>query len=62
MIQYILGGRPELDRLRIDPCLPEGWNGFQVMRRFRGLDLTINVVNVDGLATGVSSVTIGDDR
>ncbi|MCB2413248.1 hypothetical protein LGT39_10380 [Demequina sp. TTPB684] len=27
-------------------------------RRFRGMNLTINVVNVDGLATGVSSVTI----
>jgi cellobiose phosphorylase len=37
---------------------PEGWDGFQVKRRFRGMDLTINVVNVDGLATGVSSVTI----
>lgn len=56
--QYILGVRAELDGLRIDPCLPEGWNGYQVMRRFRGMNLTINVVNVDGLATGVSSVTI----
>jgi len=56
--QYILGVRPELSGLRIDPCLPEGGNGFQVMRRFRGMNLTINVVNVDGLATGVSSVTI----
>lgn len=57
--QYILGIRPELSGLRIDPCLPEGWDGFAVMRRFRGMDLTINVVNIDGLATGVSSVTIG---
>jgi cellobiose phosphorylase len=56
--QYILGIRAELSGLRIDPCLPEGWDGYQVMRRFRGMDLTINVVNIDGLATGVSSVTI----
>ncbi len=56
--QYILGVRPEFDGLRIDPCLPEGWNGFAVTRLFRGMDLTINVVNVDGLATGVKSVTI----
>ena len=56
--QYILGVRPELAGLRIDPCLPEGWGGFQVRRRFRGMDLTINVVNESGVATGVSSVTI----
>ena len=56
--QYILGVRTELSGLRIDPCLPEGWGGYHVTRRFRGLNLTINVVNIDGLATGVSSVTI----
>jgi len=56
--QYILGVRPELDGLRLDPCLPEGWGGFQMRRRFRGMDLTINVVNEVGVATGVSSVTI----
>ncbi|WP_297083914.1 GH36-type glycosyl hydrolase domain-containing protein [uncultured Demequina sp.] len=56
--QGILGIRPELEGLRIDPCLPEGWGGFQVTRRFRGMDLTINVVNESGVATGVSSVTV----
>ncbi len=56
--QYILGVRAELSGLRIDPCLPEGWGGYRVTRLFRGLDLTINVVNVDGLATGVSFVAI----
>jgi len=57
--QYILGIRPELEGLRIDPCLPEGWNGYQVTRQFRGLSLTINVVNPLGVATGVSSVMVG---
>ena len=57
--QYILGVRPELDGLRIDPCLPEGWEGFQVTRRFRGMELTINVVNPLGVATGVARVMIG---
>jgi len=56
--QHILGIRPELQGLRIDPCLPEGWGGFQVMRRFRDLNLTINVVNEHGVATGVESVEI----
>jgi len=41
---------------------PEGWGGYRVTRRFRGMNLTINVVNVDGLAAGVSSVTIDGDE
>ncbi len=56
--QYILGVRPELEGLRIDPCLPEGWGGFQVKRTFRGLDVTINVVNEAGVATGVLALKI----
>ena len=43
--QYILGIRPELEGLRIDPCLPAGWEGYEVTRRFRGMALTIRVAN-----------------
>jgi len=34
--QYILGLRPEIDGLRIDPCIPSAWDGFTATRRFRG--------------------------
>jgi cellobiose phosphorylase len=34
--QWILGIRPELDGLRIDPCLPAGFGEVRVTRRFRG--------------------------
>ena len=27
--QWILGIRPELDGLRVDPCIPAAWDGFQ---------------------------------
>ena len=30
--QWILGIRPELDGLRIDPCIPSKWKGFTVKR------------------------------
>lgn len=43
--QYILGIRPELKGLRIDPCLPRAWNGFLATRRFRGKDFGIEVKN-----------------
>lgn len=33
--QYILGIRPELPGLRIQPCIPAEWPGFRVTRVFR---------------------------
>jgi cellobiose phosphorylase len=56
--QYILGIRPELEGLRIDPCLPTAWDGYQVTRRFRGLDLTIKVTNAAHVSTGVAAMTV----
>jgi cellobiose phosphorylase len=41
--QWILGIRPEYDGLRIDPCLPSDWDGFEAQRRFRGAMYQINV-------------------
>jgi cellobiose phosphorylase len=41
--QWILGIRPEHDGLRIDPCLPAGWEGFEAQRRFRGATYRITV-------------------
>jgi cellobiose phosphorylase len=41
--QWILGIRPEHDGLRIDPCLPAEWEGFEAQRRFRGATYRITV-------------------
>jgi cellobiose phosphorylase len=49
--QWILGIRPEHDGLRVDPCLPSGWDGFRMVRRFRGAEYRIAVTRGDrGLA------------
>ncbi len=57
-LQYILGVRPEYEGLRIDPCIPSGWEGFSLMRRFRGTDYQINVTNPAGVCKGVSSILV----
>jgi N,N'-diacetylchitobiose phosphorylase len=44
-LQYILGIRPEIDGLRIDPCIPREWPGFEVERVFRGHTLHLRVTN-----------------
>jgi cellobiose phosphorylase len=41
--QWILGLRPEHDGLRVDPCLPSDWDGFEAVRRFRGAEYRIVV-------------------
>ena len=56
--QYILGLRPELDGLRIDPCIPAEWPGFSVRRRFRGKMIEIQVKNPDRVCRGVKSLVL----
>lgn len=56
--QYILGIRPELDGLRIDPCIPSEWDGFSAERVFRGKSISIRVNNPHGHSKGVSKLTL----
>ena len=41
--QWILGIRPELDGLRVEPMIPGSWTGYQATRRFRGTTYDIDV-------------------
>ncbi len=52
-VEHILGIRPELAGLRIDPCIPSTWDGFSVTRRFRGANVTITVQNPEHVCRGV---------
>jgi len=56
--QYVLGVRPEVEGLRIDPCIPPAWEGFTVRRVFRGATYEITVRNPDGVCKGVREVTV----
>jgi N,N'-diacetylchitobiose phosphorylase len=57
-VQYILGIRPELDGLRIDPCIPSNWPEVEVTREFRGHRLLIRVKNPKGLCRGVKRLQL----
>ena len=56
--QFILGIRPQYDGLQVNPCIPAGWTGFTVRRRFRGATYVISVSNPDSRQKGVTSMTI----
>ena len=55
---YILGVKPDWEGLRIDPCIPHGWDGYRVSRRFRGATYDIAIENPDHVCRGVKTVTV----
>lgn len=59
---HILGIKPEVDGLRIDPCIPSAWPGFTVTRRFRGMMLTITVKNPKQRHRGVAEIVVDGHR
>jgi len=40
--QHILGIKPEIDGLMINPCVPENWDEYKIKRKFRGSLYNIN--------------------
>ena len=56
--QYLLGIQPTQGGLRVNPCIPAGWDGFEVRRRFRGKWITIRVENPQHVSRGVRSLTL----
>jgi cellobiose phosphorylase len=56
--QYILGIQPSHDGLKIDPCIPDHWDGFKVIREFRGAIYEIEVTNPDGVSKGVTAINL----
>jgi cellobiose phosphorylase len=59
--QFILGLRPEINGLRLDPCIPSTWQGFKARRRFRGRTIQIEVKNPNGVCRGVKSLTLNGE-
>ena len=54
--EWILGVRPEAEGLRIDPCIPSKWEGFRIVRQFRGTTFQISVENPRRVCRGVQQV------
>jgi len=59
--QYVLGLQPEIDGLRVDPCIPASWPGFSVERRFRGKLVRVRVENPNRVQKGVRRVELNGE-
>ncbi|MBN2803043.1 MAG: glycosyl transferase [Deltaproteobacteria bacterium] len=56
--QWILGVRPSMSGLIIDPSIPKKWDGFKVTRKFRGALYNIEVKNPDHVSKGVVKMVV----
>ena len=59
--QWMLGLRPDHDGLRIEPCLPSAWDGFEATRVFRGATYHVSVRRAAG-ATGTVARLVVDGK
>ena len=56
--RYILGIKPELSGLRIDPCIPKEWDDIKIRRRFRGHTYDIHIQNPNHAQSGVKQLFV----
>jgi cyclic beta-1,2-glucan synthetase len=57
-IEWILGLRLRGETLRIDPCIPRAWPGYEMTFRYRSSRYAIVVENPHGATRGVASVEL----
>ncbi len=60
-LDHILGIRVTLEGLRIQPCVPEGWGEYTVVRRYRGTTYRIHVTK-DGASEIPGALTVDGER
>ena len=56
--QYLLGLRPTIKGMLIDPCVPKEWKVFNVSRLYRGCEMRVEVRNVSGEGCGVKRLSL----
>jgi len=56
--QYILGIQPQYRGLKIDPCIPKSWDGFEVTRKFRNAVYKIKISNPDHVSKGIKKLIL----
>jgi cyclic beta-1,2-glucan synthetase len=57
-VEAILGLRREDGHLRVEPCIPPTWKGFEAWVRHGAGEIHVVVENPDAVSTGVATVTL----
>jgi N,N'-diacetylchitobiose phosphorylase len=59
--RWMLGIRLSFDGMIIDPCIPDDWREFEVMRKWRGATFDITVKNPNGVQKGIQAITLNGE-
>lgn len=59
---YMLGIRPGLENLEINPCIPKEWDGFTAIRKWRGAEYRIQVENPQHISKGVREIFFDEQK
>ena len=57
-VEGILGIRPDLGGLKLNPSIPSAWDGFSMEKMFRGKKLSIRVQNPEHKESGISKLVL----
>lgn len=60
--EALLGIRPVLGGLRIDPCLPRDWRQVEISRQFRGAEYHVRILNPTRQSKGVERIIVDGIR
>lgn len=60
--RYMLGIRPQMEELQIDPCIPPEWDGFEAVRKWRGATYRISVKNPAHVSKGVKEIRVDGEK
>jgi cellobiose phosphorylase len=55
---WILGIRPQVDGLYVDPSIPSHWSGYKATRKFRNAVYNIEVRNPEHVSKGVKKMIV----
>jgi cyclic beta-1,2-glucan synthetase len=58
LVESLLGLSLEGDRLRISPCLPHDWQGYQMVYRYRQTHYHINLMQIQSNAGSSLTITV----
>lgn len=60
--EYLLGVKPKLNGIEINPCIPSDWKEFNIKRTFRGCQMNIEVVNPQQVCKGIKEIFLDGMR
>lgn len=60
--KFILGVMPVHRGLKIEPCIPKAWDGFELTRSFRGAHYHVTVKNPKHVSRGVVELRVDGKR